>query len=95
MFNPLQAIMGLFGGNGGIGQLLGMFNGGMHPQNIITTLMQSNPQMKQAWPKVQEIVKGKSPDQLKEMVSNMAKERGTSLEEIKKTVSQFGIKLPL
>ena len=56
-------------------------------QQMMEKFKNQNPQM---FNQVQEMIKGKSEPQLKEMAQNIAKERGINLNEF---ASQFGIKI--
>lgn len=78
-FNPL-ALMG----NNPIIQILNMARGGGDPSALINQAIQNHPQRQQ----IQQIVGGKSPEQLLQVAQNMCRERGTSIDEVLK---QFGI----
>lgn len=54
---------------------------------LLQQMARSNPQVNQ----VIQMMNGKSPDQLRQMASNMAKERGVSLEQV---AQQLGIPIP-
>lgn len=56
-------------------------------QQMMEKFKNQNPQM---FNQVQEMIKGKSEPQLKEMAQNIAKERGINLNEF---ANQFGIKI--
>ena len=60
---------------------------GMIQQQMMMKFQKQNPQMFQ---QVQQMVNGKSEQQLKEMAQNIAKERGIDLNQF---ASNFGIKL--
>lgn len=60
---------------------------GMIQQQMMMKFQKQNPQMFQ---QVQQMVSGKSDEQLKEMAQNIAKERGIDLNQF---ASQFGIKM--
>lgn len=68
-------------------QMINMARNGGNPMQMIQQMARSNPQVNQ----VMQIMNGKSPDQLRKMASNMAKERGMSLEQV---AQQLGIPLP-
>lgn len=72
-FNPLGMM-----GNGPMAALLRAARGGGNPMQIISTLAGNDPKMKTGL----QMVQGKNPQQLEQMARNMAKERGTSVEEI-------------
>lgn len=67
--------------------LMGLVRNGGNPQALISQLAQSDPQVQQAV----RMIQGKSQDQLKQMVINMANERGISVNDIAR---QLGITLP-
>lgn len=64
--------------NNPIGLLIQAAQGGGDPMRIIGQLAGGNPMIAQGL----QMVRGKSPDQLRRMAENMARERGTSPEEI-------------
>lgn len=68
-------------------QMINMARNGGNPMHMIQQMARSNPQINQ----VMQMMNGKSPDQLRQMASNMAKERGMSLEQV---AQQLGIPLP-
>lgn len=75
MINPFQA--------------MGMMQNpmGMLQQQMLAQFQKQNPQMYQ---QVQQMVSGKSDNQLKEMAQNIANERGINLQQF---ASRFGITL--
>lgn len=68
-------------------QALNMMRGGGNPMGLVQQMLGQNPRM---GPAVQ-MIRGKNQNQLRQIAENMARERGTSLEEIAK---QYGIQLP-
>lgn len=68
-------------------QALNMMRGGGNPMGLVQQMLGQNPRM---GPAVQ-MIRGKNQNQLRQIAENMARERGTSLEEI---ANQCGIKLP-
>lgn len=52
---------------------------------MIQQMAQSNPQMAQAM----QFIQGKSPQQLQQIATNMAKERGTTVEQIARQMGLF------
>nr|DAH81026.1 MAG TPA: SeqA protein N-terminal domain [Caudoviricetes sp.] len=64
--------------NNPIMMLIQAAQGGGDPIQILGQMAGNNPMMAQAL----KMVQGKSPDQLRQMAENMARERGTSAEEI-------------
>lgn len=68
-------------------QMMGLLRSGKNPNAILQTMAMNNPQVRQ----VMQMMHGKSPDQLRQMASNMAAERGTTVEDIAR---QLGIQIP-
>ena len=64
--------------NNPIGLLIQADQGGGDPMRIIGQLAGGNPMIAQGL----QMVRGKSPDQLRQLAENMAKERGTNVEDI-------------
>ncbi len=62
--------------------LVNLARNGGNPMTLIQQIAGQNPQMRQALSMVQ----GKTPDQLKQMAENMAKERGVTVEQIAKNI---------
>ena len=67
--------------------LLRNMQGGMNPNALLSQMARSDPRVAQAL----QMLQGKSPDQLRTMAENMARERGTSVEQIARSL---GITLP-
>ena len=68
-------------GNNPVVQLINTMRGGGNPDALVQQMLGNNPQL-------QQIVAGKSPDQLMQVAENMCRERGTSVDAVLK---QFGI----
>lgn len=66
-------------------QLLSIVRQGGNPMQMIQQMAANNPQAAQAM----RIMQGKSPEQLKQIATNMARERGMSVEQV---MQQLGIK---
>lgn len=79
MQNPLM--------NNPIAQIMQLMQVGKDPNAIMQILAQSNPQVRQ----VMQMMNGKSPAQLEQIARNMAKERGTTIEDIARSM---GIQIP-
>ena len=58
--------------------------GGMRPAQFLQQMAMQNPMAAQAI----NLIQGKSPEQLREIADNMAKQRGTTVEEIAR---QYGL----
>lgn len=78
-FNP-TALMG----NNPIVQIINAARGGSNPDMLVQQLISQHPQREQ----IQQIIGGKSPDQLMQIAQNMCRERGTTMEQV---LQQFGI----
>lgn len=67
---------------------LGAFlQAGKTPQQALALIMQNNPQARQ----LTEMMRGKTPQQLEQIARNMARERGTTIEDIARSL---GIQIP-
>ena len=67
---------------------LGAFlQAGKTPQQALALVMQNNPQARQ----LAEMMRGKTPVQLEQMARNMARERGTTIEDVARSM---GITIP-
>lgn len=77
MMRPINPLM----------QLGSMIAYGKNPQQALAMLAQQNPQVRQAM----QLMQGKTPAQLEQMARNMAKERGTTIEDIARSM---GIQIP-
>lgn len=61
--------------------------GGANPQQLLSQMAQSDPTVQQ----VQKILGGKSPQQQREIVTNMYRERGINIEDVARSL---GISIP-
>lgn len=77
MFNPM---------NNPVMTILQMAQNGMTPMQALDKMAPQNSRFAQA----KNLIYGKSPEQLQQIAENMAKQRGTSVEEI---ASRFGISI--
>lgn len=94
--NPMQMLGTMMGGQGGAGgnpmmmllQLLSVSSqGGGNPMQILQMLARQSPQINQGL----NLAKGKDGKQLRIFVENMARQQGTTAEEVAK---QYGLTLP-
>lgn len=67
--------------------MMQMLRGGNSPTIIMQQLSRANPQVAQAM----RMIQGRSPQQLRQMAENMAKERGVSLNDIARNL---GLTIP-
>lgn len=68
-------------GNNPLVQLINTMRNGGNPDALVQQLLRNNPQ-------AQQIVAGKTPDQLMQVAENMCRECGTNVDEV---LRQFGI----
>lgn len=68
-------------------QIIQAVQRGANPNQIMNQLVQSNPAMRQA----AQLMSGKTPDQIRDMVQQRAQRMGVDLNQIEK---QWGIRLP-
>jgi hypothetical protein len=73
--------------NNPIMQMQQLMRSGKNPNAVLQILAQNNPQARQ----VMQMINGKSPAQLEQMARNMAKESGTTIEDIARSM---GIQIP-
>ena len=67
--------------------MIHMMQSGANPMQYLQNMMGQNPQAAA----MMQLIQGKTPEQLHTIAANMAKERGTTLDEVAR---QMGIKLP-
>lgn len=68
-------------------QMVNVMRSGGNPMNLIQRMAASDPTMRQ----FMQMVNGKSPEQLRTMAENMAKQRGVSINDVAR---QLGITIP-
>lgn len=68
-------------------QMIGLLRNSKNPMAMLENMAQSNPQVRQ----FMQVIGGKSEQELREIARNMAKERGTSVEDVAR---QLGITIP-
>lgn len=73
--------------NNPLAQIMGLLQAGKNPYMILDMMSQNNPQVAQ----VKKMMTGKSPAQLEQIARNMAKERGTTIEDVARSL---GIQIP-
>lgn len=73
--------------NNPIVQIQQLMKAGKNPSSVLQMMAQNNPQARQ----VIQMMSGKTPAQLEQMARNMAKERGTTIEDIARSM---GIQIP-
>lgn len=73
--------------NNPITQMMQLMQAGKNPNAVLQMLAQNNPQVRQ----VIGMINGKTPAQLEQMARNMARERGTTIEDVARSM---GIQIP-
>ena len=68
-------------------QMMQLLQSGKNPESILQILTQNNPQARQ----FMQMTKGKSRAELQHIVENMCKERGTTIDEVARSL---GIQIP-
>lgn len=68
-------------------QMLDAMRRGQNPKQVLMGMARNNPQVNQ----VMQMMQGKSPEQLRQLASNMAAERGTTIEDVAR---QLGLQIP-
>lgn len=74
--NPVQMLQGLMASPAG--QIFAAFRRGGNPVQLMQQMAGSSPQVAQAL----QIINGKSPQQLQQIATNMARERGLDVSQI-------------
>ena len=69
-------------------QLIQMMSGNPNPQALMQQMFGGNPVFSRAM----EMSKGKSPEQMQQMIRNVAKARGMDDAQLNQFVGQFGLK---
>ena len=67
--------------------LISALNNGQDPRALMSQMVSQNPQIAQAM----QMIQGKSPAELRQIATNMAKERGTTVEQV---AQSLGINIP-
>lgn len=70
-------------------QIMAMLQNSGNPMQMLTQMAQQNPMMGRAM----QMGQGKNEMQLKEIVRNLAKQRGMSDEQLRQMLSNFGLTL--
>lgn len=73
--------------NNPVFSLVNAMQSGRNPMALVQQMAARDPQMRQ----FMQMVNGKSPEQLRQMAENMARERGVSINDVAR---QLGISLP-
>ena len=70
-------------------QMFNQIKGSNNPRGMMQQMFGNNPRFGRAM----DMAQGKSPEQLKETVMNLAKQRGIDPQQAQQMLSQFGIKI--
>lgn len=70
-------------------QMMQMLQGASNPSAMMQQMAGQNPMMKMAM----EMANGKSPDQIKQVVQNIASQKGIDMGQLQQMAQQFNIKL--
>lgn len=73
--------------NNPVAQMMQLMQAGKNPNAVLQVLAQNNQQVRQ----VMGMINGKTPAQLEQMARNMARERGTTIDEVARSM---GIQIP-
>lgn len=75
--------------NNTIDTLIGFYNSGRNPREIMNMLIQQNPQVKQMMVQVQNMAQGRSPQ---EFITQLAKQNGVEQNKIDQLMKMVGHK---
>lgn len=70
-------------------QMINMLTGSANPMQMLQQMFGKNPNYQRAM----QMTQGKSPEQLQQIVSNLAKQRGMNTQDLQQMVSKMGFKL--
>lgn len=90
MNNPMQMMMSMGGANmNNPMQLFQMFMGSPNPMGMMQQMFGGNPMFQQAM----QMAQGKSPEQMQEVIQNVAKQKNIDTNQLKQMASQFRLKM--
>lgn len=78
MFNPMQMM-----------QLMGQLQSSTNPMALIQNMFGDNPIMQRAM----QMGQGKSPEQMQQIVRNLAQQKGMNEQQLNQFLSPFGLRL--
>ena len=70
-------------------QLFQMLSGSGNPMQMMMEMLGNNPMLNQAY----QMVNGKSPEQIRTVINNVANQKGISKQQLQQMASQFGVSL--
>lgn len=77
MLNPMQMM-----------QVFGQLKGAQNPMQMMQQMFNGDP----AFSRAMQMARGKSPQQIEQIVRNLCQERGIDFEQFKQNFGQFGMK---
>lgn len=87
--NPMNLFSGMGGGMNPF-QLIQMIQKGGNPMQMMESMMGGNPQYQRAL----QMVKGKSPQEIKQVAANLCQQRGIDFEQAVNQMRQMGLNFP-
>ena len=79
--NPIMQMLGNNMGNP-LQMIMQLKQSGGNPQAIINQMINQNPQLAPVWNQVQDMARGKTPEQLQQMVMGQAQKKGINPNDI-------------
>lgn len=70
-------------------QLFQMLSGSGNPMQMMMGMLGNNPMLNQAY----QMINGKSPEQIRTVINNVANQKGISKQQLQQMASQFGVSL--
>lgn len=70
-------------------QLFQMFNNSQNPMGMMKQMLGDNPYMQQAM----KMAEGKNPFEIKEIIQNVAQQKGIPMDQLTSMANMFGMKL--
>ena len=70
-------------------QLFQMLSGSGNPMQMMMGMLGNNPMLNQAY----QMINGKSPDEIRTVINNVANQKGISKQQLQQMASQFGVNL--
>ena len=62
---------------------------GFNPMVMLNAMIQKNPQLSQYWNTAQKMAQGKSPEQISQIASNLAKQNGMDINQVAQQAKRF------
>lgn len=61
----------------------------LNPMQMISGMIQQNPQLSQFWNTAQQMVNGKSPEQIQNIANNLMQQNGLDMNRVMQTIQRF------